>query len=69
MESVNLRVAEFPDVTPGDISRRSEGCTWKLEEARIDVETGFVDCIGANSSTGALAGLVRASDHNAPLDP
>ncbi|NHN40063.1 AAA family ATPase [Halorubellus sp. JP-L1] len=41
----------------------------KLEEARLDVETGFVDCIGANSSTGALAGLVRASDRSAPLDP
>lgn len=41
----------------------------KLEEARLDVETGFVDCISANSSTGALAGLVRASDRSAPLDP
>jgi len=41
----------------------------KLEEARLDVETGFVDCIGANSSTGALAGLFRDSDRSAPLDP
>ncbi|WP_227134632.1 Cdc6/Cdc18 family protein [Halorubellus salinus] len=41
----------------------------KLEDARLDVETGFVDCIGANSSTGALAGLFRDSDRSAPLDP
>lgn len=41
----------------------------QLERAAIDVETGYVNCISASTTTAALAALLRSSDHHAALDP
>lgn len=63
----------FEDVVvTGHSGAGKTSTTWfvlrKLKEVRLTVETGSVDCIGANSSTGALAWLIRASGRSAPMD-
>ncbi|WP_323677576.1 Cdc6/Cdc18 family protein [Halorubellus sp. PRR65] len=40
-----------------------------LERQTLDIETAYVNCISANSPTGALATLVRDTGRSAPLDP
>jgi integrase len=45
MGDCGLRVAEVLDVTPGDISRRSDGRSWKVEAVAGKDTSGEYECV------------------------